>query len=259
MKTVILAGGFGTRISEESQYKPKPMVEIGGRPILWHIMKEYAYYGYTDFIICAGYKQHIIKEYFSNYALYNSDITFDFQHEENITIENNHSEPWRVTVVDTGYRSLTGKRIKMIQQYIGNEPFCLTYGDGVSDVDIGALVQFHSAHGKYCTITATKPESRFGYLDLDGDTVRAFREKSKEDVGYINSGYMVMEPEVFDYIDGDVMLEQRPMERLTAAGQVVAYRHEGFWQCMDTLRDQKKLEEMWNSGAAPWKVWAHEK
>jgi len=255
MKVVILAGGFGTRISEESQLRPKPMVEIGGRPILWHIMKEYSHYGCHDFIICAGYKQQVIKEYFANYALHNSDITFDFQGQEPMHVHANASEPWRVTVVDTGYSTLTGARIKRIQPYVGDETFMITYGDGVSDVDIGALVAFHRQHGHICTITATKPESRFGYLDMDGDVVRAFREKSQEDVGFINSGYMVMEPALFDYIHGDVMLEQEPMRALTLAGEVCAYRHMGFWQCMDTLRDKNRLEDLWSSGQAPWKVW----
>ena len=255
MKVVILAGGFGTRISEESAIRPKPMVEIGGKPILWHIMKEYSHYGFNEFIICAGYLQHVIKEYFADYALHNSDITFDFQGDNPIQVHNNFSEPWKVTVVDTGYNTLTGGRIKKVQQYVGHETFMMTYGDGVSDVDIDKLLAFHRQSGKVCTITAVKPESRFGYLDLDGDTVRAFREKSREDVGYINCGYMVFEPDVFDYIHGDVMLEQEPMEAMTAAGEVVAFRHNGFWQCMDTLRDKKRLESMWRSGEAPWKSW----
>lgn len=255
MKVIILAGGFGTRISEESQVRPKPMVEIGGRPILWHIMKEYSHYGFHDFIICAGYKQQVIKEYFANYALHNSDITFDFQGAQPIKVHANASEPWKVTVVDTGYRTLTGARIKRVQPYVGNETFMVTYGDGVSDVDIGKLLVFHRKSGALCTITATQPESRFGYLEMDGDIVRAFREKSREDVGYINSGYMVMEPEVFDYIDGDVMLERGPLEQLAADGRLCAYRHDGFWQCMDTLRDKIRLEKLWDAGNPPWKVW----
>lgn len=255
MKVVILAGGFGTRISEESQVRPKPMVEIGGYPILWHIMKEYSYYGFKEFIICAGYKQHIIKEYFANYMLHNSNVTFDFQGEESIHIHTNFSEPWKVTVVDTGYDTLTGARIKQIAPYVHRETFMMTYGDGVSDVDIHALLQFHREKKRYCTITAVKPESRFGFLDMDGDEVLAFREKSQDDVGYINSGYMVLEPEVFDYIEGNVMFEQEPIEQLTQDHQVVAYKHNGFWQCMDTLRDKKRLEKLWESGDAPWKVW----
>ena len=254
MKVVILAGGFGTRISEESQLIPKPMIEIGGKPILWHIMKEYSHFGYNDFIICAGYKQHVIKSYFADYTLHNSDVTFDFQGENRIRVHNNFSEPWKVTVVDTGYDSLTGKRIKLIQPYIDGDNFFLTYGDGVSDVNIKELLKFHEAHGKICTITAVKPDSRFGYIDFDGDKVLAFREKSKEDVGWINGGYMVLNAKLFDYLDGNFMLEQEPMRKLTAAGEVMAYRHEGFWQCMDTLRDKNKLEELWQKGA-PWKIW----
>ncbi|MBR6712345.1 MAG: glucose-1-phosphate cytidylyltransferase [Selenomonadaceae bacterium] len=254
MKVVILAGGFGTRISEESQLIPKPMIEIGGKPILWHIMKEYSHFGYNEFIICAGYKQHVIKSFFADYALHNSDVTFDFQGDNRVSVHNNFSEPWKVTVVDTGYDSLTGKRIKLIQPYIDDENFFLTYGDGVSDVNIKELLKFHEAHGKICTITAIKPDSRFGYIDFAGDKVLAFREKSKEDVGWINAGYMVMNAAVFDYLDGNFMLEQEPMRKLTAAGEVMAYRHEGFWQCMDTLRDKNKLEELWQKGA-PWKIW----
>ena len=254
MKVVILAGGFGTRISEESQLIPKPMIEIGGKPILWHIMKEYSHFGYNEFIICAGYKQHVIKSFFADYALHNSDVTFDFQGDNRVSVHNNFSEPWKVTVVDTGYDSLTGKRIKLIQPYIDDENFFLTYGDGVSDVNIKELLKFHEAHGKICTITAVKPDSRFGYIDFAGDKVLAFREKSKEDVGWINAGYMVMNAAVFDYLDGNFMLEQEPMRKLTAAGEVMAYRHEGFWQCMDTLRDKNKLEELWQKGA-PWKIW----
>ncbi|MBQ3435339.1 MAG: glucose-1-phosphate cytidylyltransferase [Selenomonadaceae bacterium] len=254
MKVVILAGGFGTRISEESQLIPKPMIEIGGKPILWHIMKEYSHFGYNEFIICAGYKQHVIKSFFADYALHNSDVTFDFQGDNRVSVHNNFSEPWKVTVVDTGYDSLTGKRIKLIQPYIDGDNFFLTYGDGVSDVNIKELLKFHEAHGKICTITAVKPDSRFGYIDFAGDKVLAFREKSKEDVGWINAGYMVMNAAVFDYLDGNFMLEQEPMRKLTAAGEVMAYRHEGFWQCMDTLRDKNKLEELWQKGA-PWKIW----
>ena len=254
MKVVILAGGFGTRISEESQLVPKPMIEIGGKPILWHIMKEYAHFGFNEFIICAGYKQHVIKKYFADYVLHNSDITFDFRGETRIKVHNNFSEDWKVTVVDTGYGTLTGGRVKKIQPYVDGDTFLLTYGDGVSDVNISALVEFHKSHGKICTITAVKPESRFGYLDFDGDKVLAFREKSKDDVGWINAGYMVLNAKVFDFIDGDVSFEQEPMKSLTRAGEVMAYRHDGFWQCMDTLRDKNRLEELWNDGA-PWKTW----
>ena len=254
MKVVILAGGFGTRISEESQLIPKPMIEIGGKPILWHIMKEYAHFGHNEFIICAGYKQHVIKKFFADYRLHNSDVTFNFQGENRIEVHNNFSEDWKVTVVDTGYDSLTGKRVKKIQPYVDDENFFLTYGDGVSDVDIDALLKFHQTHRKICTITAVKPESRFGYIDFDGDKVLAFREKSKEDVGWINAGYMVMNSAVFDYIVGNVSLEQEPMKNLTRDGQVMAFRHDGFWQCMDNLRDKNRLEDFWQNGA-PWKLW----
>ena len=254
MKVVILAGGFGTRISEESQLVPKPMIEIGGKPILWHIMKEYAHFGFNEFVICAGYKQHVIKKYFADYVLHNSDLTFDFRGETRIKVHNNFSEDWKVTVVDTGDGTLTGGRVKKIQPYVDGDTFLLTYGDGVSDVNISALVEFHKSHGKICTITAVKPESRFGYLDFDGDKVLAFREKSKDDVGWINAGYMVLNAKVFDFIDGDVSFEQEPMKKLTSAGEVMAYRHDGFWQCMDTLRDKNRLEKLWNDGA-PWKTW----
>lgn len=255
MKVVLLAGGFGTRISEEAQFKPKPMIEIGGKPILWHIMKEYAHFGFNRFIICAGYKQHVIKEYFSNYALYNSNITFDFQAENKMTVHSNDAEDWRVTVVDTGLDSLTGWRIKLVQEYIGDETFLMTYGDGVCDVDMNALLEFHKTHGKICTLTAVKPEGRFGILDLNGNRVQSFREKNSDDVGYINGGYMVLEPGVFDYINENVMFEREPMEHLADDGEMMAYKHNGFWQCMDTLRDKQKLENMWLKGEAPWKVW----
>lgn len=254
MKVVILAGGFGTRIGEETQLIPKPMIEIGGKPILWHIMKEYSHFGYNEFIICAGYKQHVIKKFFADYMLHNSDVTFEFQGANRVYIHNNFSEPWKVTIIDTGYDTLTGGRVKKIQPYVNGENFFLTYGDGVSDVNINELLKFHKSHGKICTITAVKPESRFGYLDFDGDQVLAFREKSKEDVGWINAGYMVMNSAAFDYIVGNVSLEQEPMKNLTSDGQVMAYRHEGFWQCMDTLRDKNRLEELWQNGA-PWKLW----
>lgn len=255
MKVVLLAGGFGTRISEESQFKPKPMIEIGGQPILWHIMKEYTYFGFSEFVICAGYMQQYIKEYFSNYALHKSDITFDFSSENKVEVHNNFAEPWKVTIVDTGYATLTGARIKKVQKYIGDETFLMTYGDGVCDVDIIELVKFHKSHGKICTLTAVKPEGRFGILDLEGDKVQSFREKSRDDVGYINGGYMVLEPEIFDYIHGDVMLEREPMEKVADDGQLMAFKHNGFWQCMDTMRDRQKLEKLWALGNAPWKVW----
>lgn len=255
MKAVILAGGFGTRISEESHLKPKPMLEIGDKPILWHIMKIYSKYGINDFVICGGYKQHIIKEWFANYALHNSDITFDFQNGSMIT-HTNTSEPWTVTIADTGLNTMTGGRIKRIQKYIGDETFCLTYGDGVSDVPIDKVIGFHNANNKIATITAVRPEGRFGILDMDGSNVTAFREKSKEDTGWINGGFMVLEPEVFDYIENDsTTFEQEPMHNLAKDGQLNAYKHGGFWQCMDTLRDKEKLQSLWNSNNAPWKKW----
>lgn len=256
MKVVLLAGGFGTRISEESHLKPKPMIEIGDQPILWHIMKHYSSYGYNEFIICAGYKQHIIKQYFADYYLHRSDITFDFSNNGEMTVHNNVSEPWKVTVVDTGLNTMTGGRIKRIQKYIGNEPFMMTYGDGVSNVDIAKLVAFHKANGKMVTMTAVQPEGRFGVLDLDGNTVKAFREKSQEDMGYINAGFMVIEPEIFDLIEGDsTIFERAPLEAAASRGELVAFRHDGFWQCMDTQRDKQKLEELWASGKAPWRNW----
>ena len=256
MKTILLAGGLGTRISEESHLKPKPMIEIGEKPILWHIMKSYSAHGYNDFIVCCGYKQYVIKEYFADYYLHNSDITFDFQNKNTMEIHSNTAEPWRVTLVDTGLETMTGGRVKRVSQYVGNEPFMLTYGDGVSDVDIKALVEFHKSHGKIATLTVVRPEGRFGVLDMHGSRIEAFREKAQEDMGYINGGFMVFEPDVFDYIDGDsTILERAPLERLAAEGQLMAYKHEGFWQCMDTQRDKQKLEEFWASGQAPWRTW----
>ena len=258
MKVVILAGGFGTRISEESQYKPKPMIEIGGKPILWHIMKEYSYYGFNDFIICAGYKQHIIKKWFADYFLHNSDITFDFTHGKNdMIIHDQHCEPWRVTVLDTGLRTMTGGRIKRIQKFIGNEPFMLTYGDGVCDVDIAKLVEFHKSHGKIATLTAVLPEQSKGIMEIGIDnSVKAFREKQRNDSAPVNAGYMVLNPEIFDYIDGDeTVFEQKPLEQLANEGQLMSYMHHGFWQCMDTHREKELLERLWESGKAPWKKW----
>lgn len=257
MKVVLLAGGLGTRISEESHLKPKPMIEIGGKPILWHIMKEYSHYGYNEFIICAGYKQHIIKEYFANYYLHNSDITFDFTSDNKMTIHSNVAEPWKVTIVDTGLNTMTGGRVKRIKNYIGDETFMLTYGDGVSDVNIKDLVEYHKHHGKIATMTATRVTQRFGVLDIGTEgEVASFREKLKQDSGRINAGYMVLEPAVFDYIDGDTtVFEREPLERLAEEGQLMAYKHHGFWQCMDTKREMDMLEEMWDSGKAPWKTW----
>ena len=257
MKVVILAGGFGTRISEESHLKPKPMIEIGEQPILWHIMKEYSKYGFNEFIICLGYKAYVIKEYFADYFLHTSDVTFDLAKNE-MTVHNNFSEPWKVTLVDTGLNTMTGGRVKRIQKYVGNEPFMLTYGDGVSDVDISKLVEFHKSHGKIATMTTVNVGQRFGVIVTDEEgIIRAFREKRDADGSWINGGYMVLNPQVFDYIkDGDeTVFEQTPLEGLANDGELVAFRHEGFWQCMDTQRDKMKLEEMWNSGSAPWKVW----
>lgn len=257
MKAVILAGGFGTRISEESHLKPKPMIEIGNDPILWHIMKIYSYYGINDFIICAGYKQQIIKEYFANYALQRSDITFDFANSGAVTVHNNVSEPWKVTVVDTGYNTMTGGRVKRIQPYVNNETFLLTYGDGVADVNIDKLIRYHREHNKILTVTAVNPGQRFGVLGIDQDgNVSGFHEKRDADGELINGGYMVVEPQIFDYIDGDqIFFEKEPVERLVQEGQVAAYQHDGFWQCMDTQRDREKLEMLLASGSAPWVVW----
>lgn len=257
MKVILLAGGLGTRISEESQYKPKPMIEIGGMPILWHIMKEYSYYGFNDFIICAGYKQHIIKEWFADYFLHTSDITFDFTEGNKMIIHNMKAEPWKVTVVDTGLNTMTGGRIKRIQPYVGNETFMMTYGDGVCDVDISKLLEFHKAHGKTATLTAVMLEQQKGVLDIGGDNaVHSFREKAAGDGAPINAGYMVLEPEIFDYIDGDdTVFEKKPLETLAAKGELMSYMHKGFWQCMDTKREMDMLEKMLDTGNAPWKKW----
>lgn len=257
MKVVLLAGGKGTRISEESQFKPKPMVEIGGKPILWHIMKEYSHYGYDEFVICAGYKQQMIKEWFNNYFLYTSDVTFDYTDGKQVILHEQHSEPWKVTVVDTGYDTMTGGRLKRIQKYIGSEPFLMTYGDGVCDVDIAKLVEFHRSHGKLATLTAVQIDQSKGVLNIGGDNaVKSFREKSKVDSSPINAGYMMLEPQVFDYLTGDdCIFEQEPLRRLAEEGQLMSYQHHGFWQCMDTLREKNELEALWASGKAPWKVW----
>ena len=261
MKVVLLAGGFGSRISEESIYKPKPMIEIGGMPILWHIMKEFAYYGHTEFIVCAGYKQEYIKEWFANYFLYNSDVSFDFRNGQNeMTIHESHLEPWKVTVVDTGYNTMTGGRIKRVQKYIGNEPFFMTYGDGVCDVDINKLLAFHRTHGKKATLTAVKMKQEKGVLEITKDmAVRSFREKNASDSAPINAGYMVLEPSVFDYIDGDSQpFEREPLERLAKEGELMSYIHEGFWQCMDNIREKNLLEKLLENGTAPWKKWERE-
>lgn len=257
MKAVILAGGFGTRISEESHLKPKPMIEIGNAPILWHIMKIYSHYGINEFIICAGYKQQIIKEYFANYALHRSDVTFDFTDGGRMLVHNNISEPWKVTVVDTGYNTMTGGRVKRIKPYVNNETFLLTYGDGVADINIDELIRYHREHKKILTVTAINPGQRFGVLEVNNDgNVCSFHEKRDADGELINGGYMVAEPEIFEYIEGDqTFLEKEPIERLVQQNQVAAYRHNGFWQCMDTQRDKEKLEMLLAEGKAPWVVW----
>lgn len=256
MKVVILAGGLGTRISEESQYRPKPMIEICGMPILWHIMKEYSHFGFNEFIICAGYKQHMIKEWFADYFLHTCDVTFDFTNGNDIVVHDKKTEPWKVTVVDTGLETMTGGRIKRIQKYIGDEPFFMTYGDGVCDVNIVKLLEFHKSHGKKATLTAVKVEQRFGILDIQDNTVRAFREKSQRDAEPINAGYMVLEPSVFDYLKDDTtVFEKEPLEALAAEGELASYLHTGYWQCMDTKKEHEQLEKLWSTGKAPWKVW----
>ncbi|MGX1983413.1 glucose-1-phosphate cytidylyltransferase [Thermolongibacillus altinsuensis] len=257
MKVVILAGGFGTRISEESHLRPKPMVEIGGKPILWHIMKLYSYYGFNDFIICLGYKGYYIKEYFAHYFLHESDVTFDFRNNNQQIIHNHSAEPWKVTLVNTGINTMTGGRIKRIQNYIGNETFLVTYGDGVSNVNIQELVSYHKEHGKYATVTSVQPAGRFGALSLsEKNEVLGFHEKPKGDGHWINAGFFVFEPEVFDYLkDDNTVLELEPLQNLAFDNQLIAYKHYDFWHPMDTLRDKKHLEELWDSGKAPWKVW----
>ena len=257
MKVVLLAGGKGTRISEESGFRPKPMVEIGGMPILWHIMKEYSYYGFHDFIICAGYKQHMIKEWFADYFLSTSDVTFDFTRENSVIYHDKRTEPWKVTIVDTGLETMTGGRIKRIQKYIGNEPFMMTYGDGVSDINLAELMAFHQRHKKMATLTTVFQEQQKGVLDIDeAYSVRSFREKASDDSIPINAGYMVLEPDIFDYIEGDsTVFEREPLQKIAEEGELKSYPHHGFWQCMDTLREEKVLEQLWMSGSAPWKKW----
>ncbi|MBQ0028892.1 MAG: glucose-1-phosphate cytidylyltransferase [Bacteroidales bacterium] len=258
MKVVLLAGGFGSRISEESVFKPKPMIEIGGMPIIWHIMKEYAYYGHNEFIICAGYKQEYIKEWFSNYFLYNSDVSFDYRNGKNeMQIHSSSLEPWKVTIVDTGYNTMTGGRIKRIQKYVGNETFMMTYGDGVCDVDINKIIEFHRSHGKIATLTAVKQAQEKGVLDIDGtNAVKSFREKNSCDGSPINVGYMVLQPEIFDYLTDDkCVFEQEPLRRLVEQGQLMSYIHSGFWQCMDNIREKTMLEKLLANNVAPWKKW----
>ena len=257
MKVVLLAGGMGTRISEESVLRPKPMVEIGGKPILWHIMKEYSHFGFNEFIICAGYKQEYIKEWFNNYFLYSSDVTFDYTDGHNLIVERQHTEPWKVTVVDTGFDTMTGGRVKRVQDYIKNEPFMLTYGDAVCDVDIIKLVEFHQSHGKIATITAVVQKQEKGILDISEiGEVRSFREKRPVDGTPINAGYMVLQPEIFDYLGGDTtVFEKVALEKIDTDGQLMSYVHTGFWQCMDSMREREILEKTWKTGDAPWKVW----
>lgn len=257
MKAVILAGGYGTRISEESQFKPKPMLDIGGMPILWHIMKEYSYYGVNEFIICAGYKQHIIKEWFADYFLHTSDITFDFTKGNQIIVHDQRAEGWKVTVVDTGLNTMTGGRVKRIQKFVGNEPFFLTYGDGVANIDVKRLLDCHKMSGKCVTLTMVSIEQLKGVLEINSDNdIIAFREKDDEDGTVINGGYMVCEPGIFDYIaDDTTVLEKESLRKLAEDGQLHGFYHHGFWQCMDTKREKEKLERLWASGEAPWKVW----
>ena len=258
MKVVILAGGYGTRISEESHLKPKPMLGIGDKPILWHIMKIYSHFGFNDFIICCGYKQYVIKEWFADYYLHRSDVTFDFTSENKMTILNaTEVEPWKVTVVDTGLDTMTGGRVKRIQKYIGNEPFMLTYGDGVADINIPEVLQFHQKKGKIATITTINPGQRFGIIEVDKTgLIQSFREKSNTDGGMINGGFMVFEPQIFDYLlDDTTILERSPFETLAEQGQMSGFHHVGFWHCMDTQRDKNNLESLWGTGDAPWKLW----
>ncbi|MEO8019591.1 MAG: glucose-1-phosphate cytidylyltransferase [Pseudomonadota bacterium] len=255
MKAVILAGGLGTRLSEESHLKPKPMIEIGGKPILWHIMKIYAHHGINDFVICLGYKGYVIKEYFANYFLHMSDVTFDVA-KNHMEVHQNHVEPWRVTLVDTGAETMTGGRLRRVREYLDNETFCFTYGDGVSDVNVRGLIDFHRRHGKLATITAIQPPGRYGALNLDGQLVTSFQEKPAGDGAWINGGFFVVEPKAIDLIAGDqTSWEQEPLMTLAAGGQLMSYPHTGFWQAMDTLRDKTRLEELWAKGSAPWKSW----
>lgn len=255
MKAVILAGGLGTRLAEETSLRPKPMVEIGGRPILWHIMKIYSAHGINDFVVCLGYKGYLIKEYFANYFLHMSDVTFDMANNRTVVHQNN-VEPWRVTLVDTGESTMTGGRLKRVRQYLGNEDFCFTYGDGVGDVNITELLAFHSAQKRLATLTGVQPPGRFGALNLQGTHVAGFEEKPHGDGGWVNGGFFILSPNVIDYVENDATIwERTPMERLAREGQLSAYLHRGFWQPMDTLRDRQHLEELWQSGSAPWKVW----
>lgn len=257
MKVLLLAGGMGTRLSEETDVRPKPMVEVGGRPILWHIMKLYSHFGHRDFVVLLGYKGYFIKEYFANYFLHQSDVTIDLTTNK-LEVHNNGSEPWRITLLDTGESTMTGGRIKRAQPYVGDHPFMLTYGDGLSNIDMAAQLEFHRAHGKAITMAAVQPDGRFGTFESQADgTVTRFLEKPRGDGSWINGGFFICEPKVFDYIqDGDpTVFEQRPLQELAADGQMVSFNHDGFWKCMDTLRDKKELNDLWVGGAAPWKLW----
>jgi len=259
MKVVLLAGGFGSRITEESQFKPKPMIEIGGMPILWHIMKEYSNFGHNEFIICAGYKQEYIKDWFANYFIHNSDVSYDYRNGKNeISIHQSNLEPWKVTIVDTGYNTMTGGRIKRIKKYIGNETFLMTYGDAVCDVEIDRLIDFHKSHGKIATLTAVKVKQEKGILDIEGGAVKSFREKNINDSAPINAGYMVLEPAIFDYLtDDSCIFEEVALTRLADEGQLMSYNHEGYWQCMDNIREKNTLEKLIAEGKAPWMRWQY--
>ncbi len=258
MKAIILAGGFGTRISEETHLRPKPMIEIGGKPILWHIMKHYTYYNINEFIICLGYKGYYIKEYFANYYMHMSDVTFDMRHNQ-MEVHCNHCEPWKVTLLDTGPDTMTGGRLKRVASHLDEEPFCFTYGDGVADIDIHSLIEFHWTSGCLATMTAIQPPGRYGSLNIEGHLIRQFQEKPKGDGAWVNGGFFVLDPKVIDYIPNDnTIWEREPLERLAAEGQLSAYKHQGFWLAMDTMRDKIKLEELWANGKAPWKVWDKE-
>jgi glucose-1-phosphate cytidylyltransferase len=255
MKAVILAGGLGTRLSEETQLKPKPMAEIGGKPILWHILKIYSTYGINDFIVCLGYRGYVIKEYFANYFLHTSNVTFDMSN-NSMQVHQNNAEPWKVTLVDTGEKTMTGGRLKRVGEYLGNEDFCFTYGDGVADINIGKLLEFHKQHGRLATVTAVQPPGRYGALDMHGSEVRGFLEKPQGEGGWINGGFFVASPKVLDFIaDDSTSWELEPMEKLAKQAKLMAYEHKGFWQPMDTLREKLYLDELWNTGKAPWKTW----
>jgi glucose-1-phosphate cytidylyltransferase len=256
VKVVILAGGIGTRLSEETDVRPKPMVEIGGKPLLWHIMKIYAHHGFNDFIVCLGYKGYIIKEYFHHYFLHQSDVTIDLQH-NTVEYHNSNAEPWRITMVDTGLNTMTGGRIKRIREYVGSHTFMVTYGDGVGDIDVAALLRYHNQRGKVVTVTAVQPSGRFGALEIDEkDNVHSFIEKPEGDKAWINGGFFVMQSDIFRYLKADeTILEREPLQRLAAEGQFAGFKHRGYWQAMDTLREKNMLEEIWKSGRAPWKTW----